>query len=318
MSFSGNIAAVSLGLAVFAGSAQAADEPKPVRLLMNWFAQANQAGYWQPQIDGLGKENGIAISALQGGPKIQTIPQVAAGQAEFGVSNADDLLLARMRGAPVRAVYIGLDYVPYTLVYHPDPAIKSIADLKQKIFAVNIGFAYWEWLKKRYGLAGAREIPVTGDLTLFKNDSNMVQQGYSIFLPYRMDAAGIPNAQFKVAALGYRPYDVLFTTDELIAKQPELVRSAVASVKKGWSNVMADPSKVKPLVLQLNSQIAADVHDLAIKEMLSDLLPRDPTKLGCMIDARWTETSDQLKEAGFLPAAFDPSQAYDKTLVPGC
>ena len=64
-----------------------------VRLLMNWFIQADQAGFWQAQIDGLGASRGVAVTVIQGGPKIQTIPQVASGQAEFGVANADDLLV---------------------------------------------------------------------------------------------------------------------------------------------------------------------------------------------------------------------------------
>jgi NitT/TauT family transport system substrate-binding protein len=311
------IASMVAALAFTAGAAQA-NEPTQVRILMNWFAQADQSGYWQAAVQKLGKENGIDIVALQGGPKIQTIPQVGAGQAEFGVGNADDILLARLRGAPVRAVFVSLDYVPYTLAYHPDPAIKSIADLKQRTFAVSLGFAYWEWIKKRYALQGAREIPVTGDLTLFKSDPNMVQQGYSIFLPYRMTAAGIDNAQFKVPSLGYRPYDVLFTTDEMIAKRPDVVRATVAAVKQGWSNFINDPSKVKPTLMELNKQIPPEVHDLAVKDMTAELLPRDHAKIGCMTDARWDEIGQQLREVNFLPASFDVKLGYDRTKVPGC
>jgi NitT/TauT family transport system substrate-binding protein len=311
--------AIALATVFFAtaGAAQA-DGATPVRILLNWFAQADQAGYWQAQIDDLGKPAGLKISVLQGGPKIQTIPQVAAGQAEFGMGNADDILLARLRGAPVKAVFIGLDYVPYTLVYHPASGIKSITDLSGKTVAVSLGFAYWEWLKKHYGLTGMREIPVSGDLSLFRTDMKMVQQGYSIFLPYRMDDAGIANAQFKVAELGYRPYDVMFTTDELLQTKPKLVREAVAAVKRGWIDFMKNPATVKPVMMKLNSQIPPDVHDRAVKEMLSDLLPHDPAKVGCMSDARWTHLAAQLHEAGLLPGHFDVKQAYDKGVVPGC
>jgi NitT/TauT family transport system substrate-binding protein len=305
-------------LAVLLAQPIQAQQPKEVRLLMNWFAQANQSGYWQAQIDDAGKASGIKFSTLQGGPKIQTIPQVAAGQAEFGLGNADDVLLARLRGAPIRAVFVSMDYVPYTLVYHPDPAVKSLGDLKGKTFAVNIGFGYWEWLKKRYGLEGAREIPVSGDLSLFRADPDMVQQGYSLFLPARMTEAGIPNAQFKVAQLGYRPYDVLFTTEELIQKDPQLVRDAVAAIKASWTRFVADPSVSRRLVLDLNKQITPQVHDAAVAEMVSDLLPKDQAKIGCMADDRWTELAQQLKEVKFLPADFDEKKAYDRSFLLGC
>ena len=101
--------------ALLAGPPAVAQDAEPVRILTNWFIQPDQAGYWQAAQDNLGKEGGIKITVLQGGPKIQTIPQVASGQAEFGIGNADDVLLARLRGAPVRAVFAPLDYVPYTL-----------------------------------------------------------------------------------------------------------------------------------------------------------------------------------------------------------
>ncbi len=305
-------------LAALLATPALAQEQKPVRLLMNWFAQPDQSGFWQAQLDDAGKDKGLKISTTQGGPKIQTIPQVAAGQAEFGVSNADDLLLARLRGAPVRAVLASMDYVPYTLVYHPSPDIKSITDLKPKTFAVSLGFAYWEWLKKQYGLQGAKEIPVSGDLGLFRNDPNMVQQGYSLYLPARMSAAGIANAQFKVAELGYRPYAVLFTTDDLIAKNPGLVRETVAAVKASWANFMRDPTRALAAEQALNNQIAAEIAALAAKDLIAELLPHDPAKIGCMTDARWDEIGRQLQDVKFLPAEFDVKKAYDKSWVPGC
>lgn len=309
---------LALLASLLAASSPAAAAPTQVRILMNWFAQADQSGYWQAQLEQTGAKDGIKITVLQGGPKIQTVPQVGAGQAAFGIGNADDVLLARLHGAPVRAVFASLDYVPYTLVYHPDPAVKTITDLKGRTFAVSLGAAYWEWVKKQYGLEGVREIPVSGDLTLFKADVHMVQQGYSIFLPYRMTAVGIPNAQFKVADLGYRPYDVLFTTDAMIAQHPKLVRATLRAVKQGWADFIADPAKVTPLILKLNGQMTQEVQDQAVKEMIADMLPHDPAKIGCMSKARWDRLARQLRAVNFLPADFDPSQAYDLTLVPGC
>ena len=289
-----------------------------MRILTNWFIQPDQAGYWQAQQDNLGKDAGIKISVQQGGPRIQTVPQVASGQAEFGIGNADDVLLARMRGAPVKAVFAHLDHVPYSLVYHADPTVKNIKDLDGRTFAVSLGNAYWEWIKKQYQLTHTREIPLSGDLSLFRNDPKMVQQGYSLFLPARMAAAGIAVQQIKPATLGYRPYIVLFTTDEMISKNPQVVKATVAAVKQGWANYIANPEGLKSMMTEMNKQISPEVYDAANKEMIADLLPKDPSQIGCMTDARWSEIADQLRSVKFLPADFDQKQAYDKSLVPGC
>ncbi|GGX88946.1 ABC transporter substrate-binding protein [Pseudoduganella dura] len=312
-------AAVLSSLAVHAAACAApAAEPVPVRILLNWFAQPDQAGYWQAQQDKLGRDAGIAITVRQGGPRIQTIPQVASGQAEFGIANADDLLLARARGAPVRAVLAHLDHVPYTLVYHRNPAVKSIRDLRDRTFAVNLGSAYWEWLRHRYGLDGARSIPVSGDLSLFRNDPRMVQQGYSLYLPARMAQAGVAVQQVTLASLGYRSYGVLFTTDEMIRDRPALVRATVAAVRQGWRNYAANPAALRPLLTGLNQQIPPALYDSASRELIDTQLAGDPAKFGCMSAARWRELAAQLAAVKFLPAGFDAGSAFDRTLVPGC
>lgn len=312
--------AIVAGLAgsgfAFAQSQPAA--PRTVRILANWFAQPDQAGYWQAQQADLGRAAGVRISVLQGGPKIQTIPQVASGQAEFGIGNADDVLLARLRGAPVRAVFAPLDHVPYTFVYHADPSVKQISDLKGRTFAVSLGAAYWEWTKRHYQLANVREIPVTGDLSLFRNDPRMVQQGYSLFLPARMKEAGIAVEQFKLDQLGYRPYSVLFTTDEMIAKHPEVVRATVAAVRQGWNQYVRNPSGLRDYILHMNPQLSSAVYEAANKELVETLIPHELSQLGCMRAARWQELANQLRSAGFLPGNFDARKGYDLAFVPGC
>ena len=312
------VLAVALTALSGALPASAQPEPKAVRILTNWFIQPDQAGYWQAQQDKLGSKTGVSITVQQGGPRIQTIPQVASGQADFGIGNADDVLLARMRGAPVRAVFAPLDHVPYTLVYHADPAVKGIKDLDGRTFAVSLGNAYWEWTKKHYQLKNTREIPVSGDLSLFRNDPKMVQQGYSLFLPERMKGAGIDVQQIKLASLGYRPYYVLFTTDEMIEKHPDIVKATIGAVQQGWASYVRHPNDLKPMVLDMNKQMSPQVYDAANQEMIETLIAKDPKTIGCMTDARWKEIGDQLKSVAFLPADFDESKAYDRTLVPGC
>ncbi len=307
-------ALVALGLA-WNHTATAADQPS-VKILMNWFIQADQGGFWQSQLDDAGKP--VAIEVIQGGPKIQTIPQVASGQADFGIAVADDVTMARLHGVPVRAVFAYLDHAPYDLVYHPDPKIKSIADLKDKTFSVSLGFAYWEWTKQHFGLAAVHEIPVSGDLTLFRQDPNLVQQGYSLYLPARMEAVGIQTSQFKIADLGYRPYSVLFTTDEMIAKHPEIVRAVVAQVQKGWQSFLAEPARFKTLAMGMNNQIPPDINDKAVKEIGADLVAPDRAKIGCMSDARWSELDRQMIEAKLIPATYDIKQSYTLTMLPGC
>ncbi len=81
---------------------------------------------------------------------------------------------------------------------------------------------------------------------------------------------------------------------------------------------MDDPTKVKSVMMSLNQQIPPGIHDMAVRDMIADLLPHDHAKLGCMVDGRWDALVKQLRDVNFLPASFAAKQAYDGTLVPGC
>lgn len=289
--------------------------PGKPRILLDWFAQPNQAGIWAAQMRAL---PGPPLTVMPGGPRIQTIPQVAAGSAEFGATTADDLLLAAANGAPVVAVAAIVDDMSYTLVYHPDPQVKSIGDLRHRTFAVALGAAYWEWVKVRYHFDGVRETPLSGDLTLFRRDPDRVQQGVSTILPYRLDVAGIPWAQFRVKDLGYRPYYVLFTTRRLLAERPALVRAVVARVIAGWRSYLANPASVDAFIVAANGQLSPAVMARSVQDLRKDGLPADRSRIGCMSAARWHLLASQLSESHQLEPAFDERTAYDASIVNGC
>ena len=311
------VAFTVLSLGLISSAPALAQDETGVRLLMNWFPQANQGGYWQAQLDDR-EGDGIKITTLPGGPRIQTIPQVVSGEAEFGIGYADDIIRARQMGAPVKAVYAALDHAPYDLVFHPDQGIKGVEDLAGRTVAVSLGAAYWDWTKLTYGIE-TKDIPVSGDMSLFANDPAMVQQGLYLFLPFRMKEAGIAHEQFRIADLGYRPYEVLFTTDAMIADHPDTVRATIAAVKKGWQEFMADPDPVSTKNLAVNQQISPAANANAIALMKSSgLLPEDSKLFGCMDSTRWDELAKQMMAIKVVPEDFDVKAAYDVSFVSGC
>jgi len=141
MSFARRIVLALVVLAlvlVHAGSARA-DDPTEVRLLMDWFAQADQAGFWRCKSMDWGSlpRNGAA-----GRSEDPTIRRLQPGRPN-SVSRMPTTSCLRVCTAPgprrlclhgVRPVRFGLS---------SRPGIKSLTDLKDKTFAVNLGFGYW-------------------------------------------------------------------------------------------------------------------------------------------------------------------------------
>ena len=288
-----------------------------VTLLMDWFPQGNQSGFWQAQLDNQYHDD-LEITVKPGGPKVRTTTAVASGQVEFGLNGSDSVMMANSKGAKLRAIFVSLGHVPYNLVYHPNTGVKTIQDLNGRRFAVVMGITYWKWVKHKYGLDKVQEFPLTGDLGLFAKTPNMFQQGYSIFLPARMDAKGIPNAQFKVADLGYRPYSVLFTSEKLIKENPALVQAVVDRLSMSFHKSLVDPKPTRDLILSKSKKTTIAIHNNALRLMKRDFLPKDWSKIGCQDPNRWVELANQMKEVDVLPADFDPHQSYDTSFKKGC
>ena len=290
---------------------------KEVTLLMDWFPQGNQSGYWQAQFDNQYHDD-VKITIKSGGPKINTTAAVASGQAEFGLQASDSVMLANSKGAGLKGIFVSLNHVPYTLVFHPNTGVNSVKDLDGRPFAVKMGVTYWKWVKHTYQLNAVKEFPLTGDLGLFARTPQQFQQGYSLFLPARLAAKGVASEQITIESLGYRPYSVLFTTDKLIKENPELVQTVVDRLSISFPKSLVDPKPTRDFILSKSKKVNAEIHNNALELMKRDFLPKDWSKIGCQDPNRWVELANQMKEVNVLPANFDPHSSYDTSFKKGC
>jgi len=287
-----------------------------VTLLMDWFPQGNQSGYWQAEFDNK-YHTDVTIKIKAGGPKVNTTQMVASGQVEFGLQGSDSVMMANAKGAGLKGIFVSLNHVPYTLVFHPNQGIKTVNDLEGRPFAVKMGVTYWKWVKYKYGVS-AKEFPLTGDLGLFARTPTQFQQGYSIFLPARLAAKGVATEQITLESLGYRPYSVLFTTNKMIKENPELVQAVVDRLSISFHKSLVDPKPTRDFILSKSKKVNAEIHNNALELMKADFLPQDWSKIGCQDPNRWVELSKQLKDINMLPADFNPHDSYDTSFKKGC
>jgi NitT/TauT family transport system substrate-binding protein len=295
-------------------SGEGSGKTEKVTLLMNWFAQAEQGGYWHAQAAGIGKDEGIEIEVLQGGPQIQTIPQVAAGKADFGIAQADELMLARAEGVPVVEVFGGMDRYLQCMMFHKSTGIRDFRDLNGYQVAVAPSGGFWPWIKGAYKLDDVQEINFTGSLAEFKRNKNLVQQCFITSEPYYADKQGIDHAELMVADAGYNPYSQgLFTSERFIKEHPETVAKVVAAVQQAWEEFLADPSLAKELVMRVNKDTDPEAFDYAARTLATGKFFGDP--IGGMTAERWKTLHDQLKSAGVLTKDVDPNSVWTDEFI---
>lgn len=289
---------------------------KSATILMNWFAQAEQGGYWAAQADNLGAADGVKITVQQGGPGIQTIPQVAAGKAQFGVGNADEVMEAVSNGLPIVAIAAGFDTNLQCMMYHQSSGIHSFADLNGKMVA-RVPSPYWDYLKKAFNLNKVQEINYTGSMADFAHNQQLVQQCFVTSEPYVAQQQKITGLGYLSVAKdgGYNPYgNLLFTSLNLVKSNPGLVRAVVHAVVQGWSDFLTNPAPVKALVDKTNPNADPGAFDYAHNVILKGGYLGNP--IGAMTDARWLELRNQMAQAGLVPANFDYTKVYTTQFLP--
>ena len=77
---------------------------RSVILQLNWFPEAEHGGFYAAQLHGYFREEGLDVEIVPGGPNAPVVAQVDSRRADFGVANADRILLGRAAGAEVVAL----------------------------------------------------------------------------------------------------------------------------------------------------------------------------------------------------------------------
>jgi NitT/TauT family transport system substrate-binding protein len=107
-------------------------ELKPIRLQLQWFPQAQFAGYFAAKDKGYYAEEGFDVTILPGAVEIVPATVVAGGQAEFGISWVPRMLAPRESGADGVVIAQVFQRSPTLQVSFKDRNITKPEDLRGK------------------------------------------------------------------------------------------------------------------------------------------------------------------------------------------
>lgn len=301
-------------------STQASASTKPVRLLLNWFPEAEHAGYFAAQVNGLYERSGLEVQILPGGPGASVMARVATGDVAFGVENADLVVLARAQGAPVVAVMAPIQVSPRCIMVHAESGIASLRGLQDITLAMSAGGAFSHFLRHAVPLRNVHIVPYAGNVSQFLADPDLAQQAYSFSEPYEARRAGAQVRLLPLTEIGFNPYtSCLITSEKMIQQQPELVRAMVAASVAGWRQYMQDPAGTNARLAERNPQMdlaaLAFGHD-ALQPLVEDAYARQHG-LGTMTLERWATLCRQLEEIKLIPPnEVQPGGCFQSAFVP--
>ena len=284
--------------------------------LTSWYAQAEHGGFYQALATGLYKKAGLDVTLKMGGPQINGMQLLAAGQADAVMGYDIAVMKGREQGVDAVTLAASFQKDLQGMMTHED--VKSLADLKGKtiLVATSGRSTWWPWLKTKYGLADEQTRPYTFNIQPFLADKSLAQQGYPSSEPFAAMKAGAKANFYLFADAGYPPYGTtIVTMEKTLAARPEVLRKFVAASMEGWKSFMADPSPAIALIKKDNPNMTDETLAFAVRRLKElDVFWAGDARtagLGSMREERFKATYDMLVQNKLL----DPKVDWKKTFT---
>jgi len=306
--------------ALLAAAATGAGAQDKVTLTTTWFAQAEHGGYYQALATGIYKKYGLDVTVKMGGPQVNGVQLLLAGQTDF-INNYDFAVLSGVeRGFPLVTVAAPFQFDMQGLLAHED--VTDLAQLKDRtVLVAGTGTTYWwPWVKKKYGLTDAHMRPYTFNLQPFFADPKIVMQAFPGSEPYQAQQKGVKTNFFLLSAQGYPPYtQAITTTRKMVEDKPDVVQRFVRASLEGWKSFLANPAPAFELIKKDNPNMTDGqlAYGVAKLKELGVVTGGDAAKqgIGAMTDERWERTAKFMVEWGLLKPETDWRRAYTTRFV---
>jgi NitT/TauT family transport system substrate-binding protein len=292
--------------------------------LTNWFAQAEHGGFYQALATGMYKKEGLDVSIRMGGPQVNGIQLLAAGQADCFMGYDTQTMKMWEQGISAVTVAAAFQKDPQVIIAHPD--VKKIEDLKSKTILISsaANTTYWPWMKATFGFTDAQTRPYTFNIQPFLADKNLAQQGYLSSEPFAIEKEGkMKPTVFLLSDLGWPQYSTtIVCMEKTVRERPKAVAAFVKASMEGWKSYLnsADVSAANALIKKDNPNMTDDklAHGIKMLKETGMVFGGDAGRLGVGIitDARMKSIYDMMVSNKLLdPAKVDLRKTYTTQFI---
>lgn len=300
--------------------AAGAQQPDRVVFATDWLAQAEHGGFYQAVAEGIYAKHGLDVAIRMGGPQVNGLQLLAAGQLDVVMGDALQVLSAVEQGVPITAIAATFQKNPTVILAHP--GVTKLEDLRTKPIAVGAAAntTFWPWLRQRYGFTDDQKRPYAFSVQPFLVDPNLSQQGFATSEPFSIEKGGVKPVVFLLADQGYPPYsEVLAVRRDTLARRAGALKRFVQASAEGWKSYLANPAPGNALIKRDNPQMEDALLAYGHRKMKEYAIVTGgdvPTAgLLTMSDRRWQQTLDFLRSTGLAKPGVDYAQAWTLSIV---
>lgn len=312
------------GLLAGCGGSGAPTEVISTHMQFSWEHTIEYTGFQLAERNGYYTEAGLAVdlrpaSFDDAGNITSPIDAVVSGEADFGLSGGNELMLARAAGAPIVSVATIYQRSPNALVSLASANIGHPRDLAGKTVSLtNADPLYLYALLDNLGVDrdGVTVVERTDFTTapLLAGEVDVID-AYLTNEPVLLTGDGVAFNTLVLADYGVDGYvGTIFVTEATLAERPDLVERFLRATFRGYQAAIDDPDQAARVSVEYNEALLYE-NEVAGMRISVPLLKPAGSPLGMMREEVWQIGFEVLRDAGLIDADFDFISAYTLSVL---
>jgi NitT/TauT family transport system substrate-binding protein len=311
----------AMALSGCAGQSPVSSTPLPisVNVQLSWFHQSQFSGFYAAVDQTYYQEEGLDVTISNGGISdqgyINPMEQVIQGKAQFGLGSTNEILKAQAAGQPLVAIASTLQRSPRGFMSLASKKIVHLKDLigKRVAYRPDDNSLYLALLKVA-GISRSSIVEIT-DTTKFTLDALINNEIDVIPMFIDNEAVAIQQRGYAINVIlasdyGIETYEnLIFTSQDLIETDPNLVLHFLRGTLKGYTYVVNNPDKAAALAVQYDPQLDLETQKLSMARVVPLIHPPQ-TPIGMMQDVVWQNSYQILGDQGLFTEPLDITKAY--------
>lgn len=286
-----------------------------ITLNLNWIHQAEFAGNYVAREKGFYKENGLDVDVVSFDFNSSVAEAVTRGELSFGVMGADQLLVAREQGFPIKAIAVIYKTNPGVMFSLKGSNIFTPKDFIGKTIGIEKGsnteYLYAAMMNKlNIDRKLIKEVEVGYEVKELLAGEVDVSTGYIINEPNLVKEAGQDTNIILMSDYGVNMYgDVIFTTENIIKNNPDLVSRFLEATLEGWQYAIENQEEATDIILKYAAQSTRE-HEYSILKDSIPLISNGTSFLGWMDKEQWQQAYGILLGQGILSKPIEINDVF--------
>lgn len=292
------------------------EELTELKIQTMWVPNAQFAGYYVAMDKGYYAEEGLKVVFNEYDEEVAVKEAVTEGSADFGIDGADQVIVGRSEGKPLKAIATPARINPTAFASLKEKNILKPADLantKAGYLPDNTGLIF-DVMISRLGVdeSNISRVPYGYDFNMLYSGEVDVIPVYIYDEPYIMEQEGYQVNVLHPQKFGIKFYgDTIFTTEQMIKEKPELVEGFLKASLRGWQYALENQDETLGIVMKYAHE---DYQDEAYEEYIlsrsAPLIHTGEDHIGWMKAEVWSEMEQVLNEEGFLEKPVNAEDCY--------